>query len=286
MAERWSGRSQAKAKGFSIFIWWIKHLPLIFSYILLSFVALYYLFFSKVANLALKDYFNKMQLSRPNAIFHRYKSFILFGQSIIDKLAIYAGAGKRLSFDFENETELRRLAATGKGALLLGAHVGNWEIAGQLLYRIDAPVYVVMRDNEEENIKKLLERHSAGKSFSIIPISEDATFVFKIKEALSLGGLVCMHADRYLEGMRTLEGIFLGHSALFPLGPFYLGSRLNVPVAFVYAMKEGRFHYRFSCSESYTDLDAPTLLNRYLQLLESKAKAYPHQWYNFYPFWQ
>jgi hypothetical protein len=33
-----------------------------------------------------------------------------------------------------------------------------------------------MRDNEEEKIKQLLEQHSKGKSFSIIPISDDASF--------------------------------------------------------------------------------------------------------------
>lgn len=286
MTERWSGQSQAGKAGFSIFLWWIQHLPLIFSYLLLYPVAAFYLFFSKKANLSLIEYFQQLQVANPDSIHHRYKSFLNFGQSLVDKLAVYAGKGNRITFDFENEQELHRLASTGKGALLLGAHLGNWEIAGQLLYRIDAPIHIVMRDNEEEKIKQLLEQHSKGKSFSIIPISDDASFIITIKNALAAGGLVCMHADRYMSGMRTLKSTFLGRVAHFPFGPFFMGSNLKVPIVFVYAMKDSLYHYQFSCSQAYTDISPEDLFQRYLNLLEEKAKLYPYQWYNFYPFWE
>lgn len=286
MAQQWSGRSQANTLGFSVFLWLIRRFPLSFSYALLRPVALYYLFFSKHANKSLIQYFSKLGLARPSSPARRYKAFYLFGQALIDKLAIYMNAGKELSFDFDNEQQLHRFAADGRGALLLGAHLGNWEIAGQLLYRIDAPVHIVMLDNEQDQIKNLLEQHSAGKSFSIIPISEDITFVIKIKEALDNGGLVCMHADRFMEGMRTLEADFLDSTAQFPFGPFFMGGKLKAPVAFVYAMKDGKSHYQFSCSQPFENTDPRTLLESYVDLLESKARQFPYQWYNFYPFWK
>ncbi len=285
MADQWTGKSQANAIGFSIFLWMIRRLGLGCAYILLKFVAVYYLFFSKQANQSLITFLRKVNIPSPSSVRNRYKVFDLFGQSLIDKLAVYMGAGSKLTFDFNNEAQLHELAANGRGAILLGAHLGNWEIAGQLLYRIDASIHIVMLNNEHEQIKKLLEKHASGKSFSIIPISDDISFVIKIKEALDAGGFVCMHADRYLKGMRTLKTTFLSLEATFPYGPFYMGSRLGAPVAFVYAMKDSKYHYRFSCSEAYNGEKAEVLLDQYVAHLEAKAKAYPHQWYNFYNFW-
>ena len=93
-----------------------------------------------------------------------------------------------------------------------------------------------------------------------------------------------MHADRYLKGMRTLKTRFLNEEATFPYGPFYMGSRLGAPVAFVYAMKDSKYHYQFSCSEAYYGEKAEVLLDHYVTHLEEKAREYPHQWYNFYDF--
>jgi len=285
MADQWNGKSQANALGFSIFLWMIKRLGLACAYALLKFVAIYYLFFSKRANEGLISFFRKIKIPDPTSISNRYKAFDLFGQSLIDKLATYMGAGQKLSFDFNNEEKLHELAARGKGAILLGAHLGNWEIAGQLMYRIDTSIHIVMLDNEQHQIKSLLEKHATGKSFSIIPISDDMTFVLKIKQALDSGGFVCMHADRFMPGMRTLKTELLGHEATFPFGPFFLGSKLKAPVAFVYAMKDSKYHYQFSCSEEYKDEKPEDLLNYYVAHLEGQAGKYPHQWYNFYDFW-
>jgi predicted LPLAT superfamily acyltransferase len=286
MADQWNGKSQANALGFSIFLWLIRKAGLSSAYILLKFVAVYYLFFSKRANEGLIHFFSKIKLPQPASLSNRFKAFDLFGQSLIDKLATYMGAGKKLTFDFDNEQKLHELASAGKGALLLGAHLGNWEIAGQLLYRIDTSIHIVMLDNEQQQIKSLLEKHATGKSFSIIPISDDITFVIKIKEALDNGGFVCMHADRYMEGMRTLKTVLFGEEATFPFGPFYMGSRLGSPVAFVYAMKDSKYHYQFSCSEAHQGEKPQELLDNYVTHLEDKASKYPHQWYNFYDFWK
>jgi hypothetical protein len=49
-------------------------------------------------------------------------------------------------------------------------------------------------------------------------------------------------------------------------------------------MKDSLYHYQFSCSQAYTDISPEDLFQRYLNLLEEKAKLYPYQWYNFYPF--
>ena len=57
-----------------------------------------------------------------------------------------------------------------------------------------------------------------------------------------------MHADRFLEGNKTLTANFLGEQARFPMGPFLLASKFKVPVSFVFAVKESNLHYHFFAS--------------------------------------
>ncbi|HSY62298.1 MAG TPA: hypothetical protein VK796_10495, partial [Cytophaga sp.] len=72
--------------------------------------------------------------------------------------------------------------------------------------------------------------------------------------------------------------------------------KYNVPVSFVFAMKENSSHYYFSATPGvvYTyDRDkmkqAEQLkhtLNIFVQLIEKNIKKYPYQWFNYYNFWQ
>ncbi len=57
-----------------------------------------------------------------------------------------------------------------------------------------------------------------------------------------------MHADRFLEGNKTITANFLNKPALFPAGPFLLARTFQVPVSFVFAMKDRSFDYHFYAS--------------------------------------
>jgi predicted LPLAT superfamily acyltransferase len=282
---KWTGKSQAKSSGYGIFIFLIKYLGLNTAYALLRLVTLYYLFFSRDSNKALIEFFKKAGLRNPGSIRHRYKAFNFFGEALIDKIAVYSGHGSAIKFDFENEKALHTLAEKNQGAILMGAHLGNWEIASQLMHRINAKVYVLMLENEHQQIKSLIESVTKDKSFEVIPLREEISMVIKIKQALEQGSFICMHADRFLDQTKSEVKTFLDSPARFPIGPFMLASKLKYPVCFVYAVKTSRKHYQFSCTEPILSDDPGYLLNEYIHLLEKQAIAHPYQWYNFYPYW-
>ena len=54
-----------------------------------------------------------------------------------------------------------------------------------------------------------------------------------------------MHGDRYIEGNKTVMVDFMGKQAAFPVGPINMAARFNVPVSYVFALKETRTHYHF-----------------------------------------
>ena len=101
-----------------------------------------------------------------------------------------------------------------------------------------------------------------------------------------------MHADRFLEGNKTLTANFLSEPARFPMGPFLLASKFKVPVSYVFAVKESKLHYHLFASDikDYATVAKneimPQMLTEYVQEIEKKVKQYPEQWFNYYNFWE
>ena len=90
-----------------------------------------------------------------------------------------------------------------------------------------------------------------------------------------------------MDNTKCLEETLLGKTAKFPLGPFYLATRLNVPVLFVYVMREPKRHYHLYAKWiDYKKDDVQDLLKQYTKNVEEMVIKYPLQWFNFYDFWK
>jgi predicted LPLAT superfamily acyltransferase len=174
--------------------------------------------------------------------------------------------------------------------------MGNWEVAGQLLERIDTPVNIVMREAEHEQIKELLEKVMVNKSIRVIPQKEDYSHLFAIEKALENNEFVVIHGDRYTPGANTVSVSFMGKQARFPSGPLYLASKKGVPVTFVYTLKERKNHYHFYATPGITfpypariktrKEEIRSMVETYVSSLETVVNLYPLQWFNYYPFWE
>ncbi|HTQ28267.1 MAG TPA: hypothetical protein VMI35_09070 [Puia sp.] len=289
----WQRKTRGTRLGYRIFVWVLKTMGVLPAYFLLRFVTFYYLLFPGKAGGPLFDYFHRrLGYGRLVSFGKMYKNFYLFGQTLIDKVVLMTGIPNRFSFDFDGEDQLRAMVDLQRGGLLLSAHIGNWEIAGQLLKRLGTKIRIVMYDGEQQQIKEYLASVTGERTAQLILIKNDLSHIYAIHEALRNHELVCIHADRFTENTKTLDTVFLGAPARFPAGPFVLAARCGVPVSFVFAMKESRLHYHFFASaiKEYKGLDKETgiqyILTDFAKEMEEKVKKYPEQWYNYYDFWQ
>lgn len=289
----WQGKSKGTPLGYRIFVLVLKTLGVRSAYFLLWFVSFYYVLFSRDSNSAILEVYRKrLGYSTFTSRLLLWKNYRLFGQSMIDKIVMMSGIPNRFTFEFEGEAYLHEMAAAGKGGMLISAHLGNWEIAGFLLKRVPATVNIVMYDAEHEKIKNFLEGVTGKRNMHVILIRDDLSHIYEISSALSRNEFVCMHADRFLGNNRTLLHPFMGETAAFPQGPFLLASRLNVPVTFVFAVKESAMHYHFSATSpvNYHHADRKSgmmqALSAYVEVLEKQLRRYPAQWFNYYPFWK
>lgn len=289
----WEGKSKGTRLGYRIFVRVLQTLGVLPAYFLLRFVAFYYFLFSPRSNAVMYGFFRRRIGYGPlRSIVGIYRNYFLFGQALIDRVVLMGGIRHRFSFDFDGEENLHKMVALGQGGLLLSGHIGNWEIAGHLLKRLNTVIHIVMYDAEHQQIKDYLTGVTGERGARIIVIKNDLSHIYEISEAFKNKELVCMHADRFVEHARTLSLDFLGQAAKFPAGPFILAATFKVPVSYVFALKERPTHYHFFASTlKQYDLpdkkkDLGTILADFAEEMADKVKKYPQQWYNYYNFWQ
>jgi predicted LPLAT superfamily acyltransferase len=291
----WKGQSRGNLLGYKIFVTLLKNFGLNPAYFILRFVALYFFMFSPASfRTIFQVYRHRMKFGFFKSILFIYRNYFIFGQVLLDKTATLAGFRSKFTFDFDGEKYLREMAAGNTGCLLISAHLGNFEMAGHMLERLEARVNIIMLDAEYQRIKNYLSSITQ-KSFHVISIREDNAHVYEINTALENKEILCIHGDRFLEGSKTLEIEFLGEKARFPTGPFYLAMKYGIPVSFVFAMKEAKSHYHFYATppKSYLqqgniikrDEMLKTIIQDYISQVEQKLRQYPDQWFNYYNFW-
>jgi predicted LPLAT superfamily acyltransferase len=291
-AAKWHGRSRGTPLGYRIFVWLLRKGGLNAAYFLLHFVGLYYRLFVKKATDPLKYIYTKrMGFSMAESAKLIKKNIFIFGQTLIDKIAVLSGAAEQLSFAHEGVENIEKMVADGKGGILVSAHLGNWEVAGHLLKRVEAPINIVMYDGEGEQVRAYMEQFENKRSFNIIYIKEDQSHIYEMSAALNRNELICLHADRFRPGNRTMKHLFLGEEADFPAGPFILASKLKAPVCFVFAFKETNFHYHFYAYPAKTyegrgTIGMELMLDDYIAIVEQMLKKYPEQWFNYFDFWK
>ena len=289
MATEWQGKSRGTVLGYKIFIFLIKHLGIRSAYFLLYFVTFYFCFFSGKNTWAIYYYFRQRRgYSVLKSSLSIYRNYYIFGQTIIDKVAISSGLRNRFTYEFDGVERIKELIRKKQGGILISAHVGNFEIADFFFDELEgnSQIHLVTTDAEHEHIKSYLESVTSKSNIKFIIVNENLDHIFEINNALNKGELVCFTGDRYFEGQKTMTAEFLGKATKFPAGPFLIGSRLKVPVLFVYVMKETNKHYHlFARTATVKNRDSQGLLNNYAQSVEWILKKYPLQWFNYFDFW-
>jgi predicted LPLAT superfamily acyltransferase len=291
----WEGKTRGGTTGYRIFLFLLNTFGIKAAYSLLYFVASYYVVFVPKATKPMRYYFSKvLGFGKLKTTFFLFRNNISFGKALIDKVALLSGVNNNFTFNFEGEKYLHDMAAN-EGGLIISAHIGNWEIAGNLLERINTKVHIVMLDAEHKKIKALLEGAMTKKTMQVIPILDDMSHLFKIREALKKNEIVAIHGDRFLPGSKTITMNFLGKPAQLPTGPFYIAMKYKKPVVFVSAVKESNDHYHFKSTKpvlypnsrnvEQKEIYLRKMIGDYIETMEATIRKHPEQWYNYYYFW-
>ena len=294
MTQSWDGATKGSLWGYRFFIYTIKLLGVRAAYGFAAFIVVHYIVFVPRSSRAIYSYFRQRHhMRRCKAMVMTYCNFYRFAQILIDKIAIPAKLAKGFTYRFDDTyNDLLRILDGSTGCILMSAHVGNWDIAGEFFGNYGTRLHIVMLDAEHRRIKRLLDATTGSKNYNVIALRDDMSHVFEIGKALVHNEYVCFQSDRFLPDVQTLTRSLLDAPASFPAGPFQIAARSHSPVVFFFAMREPGRCYRFCFhlaridpALSKTEL-SDSLATQYVQALEGILRQYPEQWFNYYDFWK
>lgn len=290
----WNGRSTGSTLGNRIFMEIIGRAGPWPAYALLLFVS----FFYAAANPALRAIIRNFRkhLGLATAPIHYVLHFFSFGMNLIDGLAFLRLGAGRYRFTCIGEERLTEALSLGKGLILLSAHVGNWEIAGNLLFdHLNTKVNLVMFDNEREAIKRVYGDAMVNRRIQVISLSQDSLqIMIQVKQALGNNEVVCFLGDRILPEQPYEEIAFFDGIARFPRGPFAVAAATEAPIVPVFTLRGGPLHYVHRAEElisleGVSRKERPRkirqAMERYVRTLQETVRRHPFQWYNYFPFW-
>lgn len=216
-----------------------------------------------------------------------------FAATILDRVFLIAGRGGQLRVEVHGEHLVAARIAAGQGFLLLGSHLGSFEILRALgLARGRPPLRVLMQPDHNQAITELLHALNPRLAETVIPLGTPGTLL-AVKEALDAGAMVGLLGDRCAPDEAAVLCPFLGRTARFPLGPLTLAAITGVPVILFFGLYRGGNRYEVHF-ESFADhLAAPrpqrraileAEVRRYAARLEHHTRAAPYNWFNFFDF--
>lgn len=287
--KRWSGRSRGGGFGYSFFIFLMRVFGIRAAYAFLSLVVVYFIPFAPRATRAVWFYNRRiLRYGVLRSAVKLYAHYYALGQTIIDRVAIGSGMADRYKFEFENYDAFLRLLDGGRGAVIIGAHVGCWGTGAGFFGDYARRMHLVMYDAEYRQIKNVMDKHCRQEGYKVIPVNEGGIeSILRIKEVLDHREYVCFQGDRFVEGGATVPMTFMGREALFPAGPFVVAEKFRAPAVFYYAMRERgrRYRFIFDIPEAQDGNTPNAVLGSYVRSLEAVVRRYPQQWFNFYRFW-
>lgn len=264
-------------------VWMLRFIPIGFIYGIMDVVIVFYILFARSYSRAIYHYFRSVHGKRRGAALgHTYLLFRQFGQVIIDRFAVYAGR------HFEIETEGNELVVEAmqqpEGCVLLSSHVGNYEIAGYAL-RPTKPMYAIMFGGEKAFVLEHRQREFERNGIHVLFPDDELDYIYTLHDILESGNMLTLFADRNFGSPKTLRVPVLGREAGLPKGPFSIANMYKQTVLCAFAMKESRRKYHIYVRK-LTGNSASSYARAFADALTEIVNKYPHQWYNFYEFWQ
>lgn len=187
--------------------------------------------------------------------------------------------------EFKGEDILQSALANGKGAILLSAHLGNWEFGGIFLRFRNYPLNIVAMAHNTSSTNTLVNRLRKNKGIKVIEVTRSSFSGIEILKCLRNNGIVAMIGDRDFFGQGQ-PITFFGNKVGFPVGPVVLAMKSGAALipSFVLKQADGRY---FGMLEKAIPLhlkgDRDDIikknLNKTARIFEKYIRRYPDQWY-------
>lgn len=175
----------------------------------------------------------------------------------------------------------KQARAQKRGAILVTAHIGSFEVGLAALTSVEPQVNVVFKRDgfgAWEKARSELREHLGVKE---APIDDGLSMLFKLKSALEADEVVVMQGDRAWPGQQTIEvPVLHGHLRL-PTGPVKLAQVNDSPIIPVLAVRSGPARFRVVLGTPIVVSNYPDVRAAVTAVGEAMGRfiaAVPQQW--------
>ncbi|MFH0129647.1 acyl-CoA synthetase [Variovorax sp. EL159] len=275
--------------------------------LLLPPISIYFLLFAPAQRRHIKRYLFRAVGPRAGWI-DGYRLLHAFSSTVLDRVYFLRGRMDLFKVTVEGNAPIDAEVAQGRGAFLLGAHVGSFEAMGackQQVHRNNLRLAMLMYPDNAQRITAILNAIALPELRPHVIALGRPHSMLALRDWLDGGGLGGMLADRTLPGSEDQPAHqrgnnivlpFLGQPASFNDGPFRLAALLRRKVFFMAGLYGGgaRYDVRFDpladfgepvSSAAEREQRIRAALEAYVARLEALCRAYPYNWFNFHDFW-
>ena len=251
-------------------------------------IVLYFVATDATATRASREFLGAA-LGRRAGWFDVFAHIHCFAATLLDRVYMADGDFGRFRITIEGHALVREALSAGKGCVLLGSHLGSFDLmmlASQALG--NQPITVLMHIDPRSRLRRIAGIEDTR--LRVITLGRPDSML-RAYEVLEGGGVVAVLADR-VDGAAHLESLFFGRPASFPIGPHVLAARAGAPVLMFFGVHEGQADYRIEflpfghvAPQRSRGAALQPVVDHYARQLEAYARRHPKNWFNFYPFW-
>jgi predicted LPLAT superfamily acyltransferase len=257
-------------------------------------IATYFFLFAPRARRHSRRYL-RLALGRAPSARDRFRQILSFATTIHDRVFLINEQYEIFNITLEGDALMRAQSDGGRGALLMGAHMGSFEVMHSLgRRRRGLQVAMAMYEENARKINAILAAINPEWVADIVPLGRiDA--MLNIAERLDRGAFVGVLGDRTLGNEPVQAVTLLGERAYLPTGPMRAAAILRCPVYFMVGLYRGKNHYHV-VFEQLADFSATPAgarhaavrqaVDRYAAVLDRYCRSDPYNWFNFFDFWR
>ena len=223
-----------------------------------------------------------------------YRVFWNFANTIADTVRFRE---LRVSPDWEfiGRDYFNALQSHPGGAIILTAHMGNYDLGAQLFAEIANRKIIMVRapeiDPETRKYEEELHGRTVGEGLQVDFSTRASELAIDLLHSLQAGEIVAIQGDRVTPGISALDATLFGKKTRIPAGPFALAMAARVPIYPLFIMRRGRRLYRLVSGKPFNVVrtrDREEAFERavgeWTVQLEAAVHAAWFQWFTFEPY--
>lgn len=181
----------------------------------------------------------------------------------------------------EGHDHYRRARDQHKGAVIVTAHMGSFEVGLVALLQAEAHrIHVVFKRDQVGAFERLRTSLRQRLGVSEAPIDDGWPVWMRLREALLNDEVVAIQGDRVMPGQKGVRMPLLGGQTLLPTGPFKLALASGSPVIPIFSIRTATGKVRILIEKA---IDPATdgieqAVRQFVDVLSKYIAAYPDQW--------